>query len=255
MVSLNSAAQLESAPMMNAARLPSGRTRQILRRCALTSTQVLPPSTVVARVAPPEEHEPAPTRQARWLSTATSMVCNGALKAVTDVVDKGLTGALVEAMECKAQLTELVSIPRVWVDRSAVPTRTTSSAASPSNPMMATREETCHTPMSADQRADDGRYGPDNLLGHEGVGVEEDVMAEVGGAAGQPVVGVADVDMNQGCSCGLAGNSCFDQLGQGRRQLGTVALGGLGSGGSDGDESPRSGDGGAHGTGCVVGHG
>jgi len=71
-------------------------------------------------------------------------------------------------MEAEAELTALVSIPLLWVDRSAAATRTTSRAISPTRPAVATREEMFHRPMSAGQSADDGGQGLGYLLGHGG---------------------------------------------------------------------------------------
>ena len=99
--------------------------------------QVLPPSTVVHRVAPPAEHEPAATRQARLLSRATIMVCSGAVAGVTDCVGDGLPEATVDSKDGYAELTGLVSMP--------------------------TRDLRCQAAMSGPQGTDDSGQGIDNL--------------------------------------------------------------------------------------------
>ena len=74
---------------------------------------------------------------------------------VSEGVDEGLAGTPVETL---AVFTGLVSIPLVSLDRSAIPTRTTSRATSATRPVVARREDTFSRPMSADQGADDGGH-------------------------------------------------------------------------------------------------
>jgi len=105
------------------------------------------------------------------------MVCSGAVATVdvadevtegVDVVGEGPSGTPEEWMDAVAVLDGLVSIPLVWLDRSAIATRTTSRANSPTRPVVASREEAFDMPMSACQGADDGGHQPDYLLCHGG---------------------------------------------------------------------------------------